>query len=128
MFCTNCGREIPADNMIACPGCGAPTDFYFESRRPPQEQTRKYGPHGARCATAGFILSLISIAAGPFIVPTVAAYILSVTGIICTPPRSNARNRAVAGTIIAYAVQTLLTALLAALFILWIFAAAARGV
>lgn len=105
MFCTHCGRQLTNNNSIACPECGAPTDYYYFTRTPhaaePEQEERVYKKSGARCANAGFILSLISIVAGMFVLPTVAAYILSLIGLAKTPEKGGTHGRAVAGTVIS---------------------------
>lgn len=111
MFCTHCGRQFDNENSIACPECGAPTDYYYFTRTPHVAETvpeeREYKKSGARCANAGFILSLISIVAGMFVLPTVAAYILSLIGLAKTPEKGGAHSRAVAGTVISCISSTL---------------------
>ena len=105
MFCTHCGRQLTNNNSIACPECGAPTDYYYFTRTPHaaehEQEERAYKKNGARCANAGFILSLISSVAGMYVLPTVAAYILSLIGLAKTPEKGAAHGRAVAGTVIS---------------------------
>lgn len=89
MYCKNCGKEID-DNAVICPHCGVQQKVFTVEIQKPQSN---------RCGVAGFVLSIISIWLGIFIIPEMIGFILSCVGMKLRKERGN-KGVTVAGLII----------------------------
>lgn len=105
MWCPKCKEEL-IDGTRICPFCGADIAAVLAARTT-KSQTQKptvNTKNGARCALAGFILSIISIPLCFTLILQIAALILSYIGFKHTAPGNRMHELAKTGKKIALAV------------------------